>query len=303
MTLHERNTKNDQITVGVGEGGACGRRTGAARLSLAFFQERFHTASVALNLDFEAILQNGLSRHHPTAARLSQSREGLEAQEDPTLLHAVLCGKTAPKKGALEQLLESVFQTARTCGLIDRNPEVSIDATGLESRYVSRHFLRRQGRMKRYRSWAKLTSVCHHASYLIASLRVTRGPSNDAPEFIPVVKQASQRLTIDRLLADAAYDAEEHHRLCREQLGVRSTVIPINPRGPNRKAPRTRYRGQMYRRFHNRIYRRRWHAESVFSQLKRLLGSELRARTWASRIRECYCKVLTHNLMVIRPST
>ena len=44
-------------------------------------------------------------------------------------------------------------------------------------------------------------------------------------------------VTWDRVLADAAFDAEDHHRYAREELGVRSTVIPIDPRGPGRKWP------------------------------------------------------------------
>lgn len=51
------------------------------------------------------------------------------------------------------------------------------------------------------------------------------------------------------MLADAAFDAEEHHRYAREDLGVRSTVIPINPRGQGRKWPKTTYHRQMVKRF------------------------------------------------------
>ena len=40
----------------------------------------------------------------------------------------------------------------------------------------------------------------------------------------------------DRVLADAAYDGEENYRLCRRELGVRSTVIPAEPAQPRRHA-------------------------------------------------------------------
>ena len=55
----------------------------------------------------------------------------------------------------------------------------------------------------------------------------------------------------------------------------------------------------MTTRFPNRLYGQRWHVESMFSQHKRVLGSALRARTDATRERECYGRVLTHNLMIL----
>ena len=119
--------------------------------------------------------------------------------------------------------------------------------------------------------------------------------------------QASLAVGYDRVLADAAFDSEESHRYCREQLGVRSTVIPINRRNQGRKWPKTRYRRQMVRRFrkrpknsrYRRVYGQRWQAESAFSRHKRLLGSALRGKSDASRQRECYLRVLTHNVMLL----
>ena len=61
--------------------------------------------------------------------------------------------------------------------------------------------------------------------------------------------QAALAVTWDRVLADAAFDAEEHHRYAREDLGVRSTVIPLNRRWQGRKWPKAKYRRQMVKRF------------------------------------------------------
>ena len=113
------------------------------------------------------------------------------------------------------------------------------------------------------------------------------------------MKQASLVVTWDRLLGDAAFDSEENHRLCREDLGVRSTVIPINRRNQGRKWPKTRYRRQMKKRFHKRKYGQRWQVESAFSRHKRRLDSALRGKSDASRERECYLRVLTHNIMLL----
>jgi transposase len=50
---------------------------------------------------------------------------------------------------------------------------------------------------------------------------------------------------------------------------------------------------------HRRVYGQRWQAESAISRHKRRLGSALSAKSEASRERECYLRVLTHNLMIL----
>ncbi len=188
---------------------------------------------------------------------------------------------------------------AREGGLIGDKPEAAVDATGLESRHTSRYFFKRAGRRHSSRLWTKLTVTCHTQSHLFTAATVTLGPANDSPQFRPAMRQASLAVTWHRVLADAAFDSEANHRLCREELGVRSTVIPINRRGRGRKWPKTKYRRQMKRRFPKRKAGQRWQAESAFSRHKRLLGSALRARSDAARERECYLRVLTHNLMIL----
>ena len=184
-------------------------------------------------------------------------------------------------------------------GLIEDRPEAAIDATGLESHHTSRYFFKRAGRKHSARLWTKLTVVCHTASHLFTAATVSTGPSNDSPQFRPALQQASLGVTWDRVLGDAAFDSEENHRLCREDLGVRSTVIPLNRRGRGRKWPQTRYRRQMKKRFFKRVYGQRWQAESAISRPKRLLGSALRSRSESARERECYLRVLTHDIMIL----
>src|SRR5438105_3429168 len=78
------------------------------------------------------------------------------------------------------------------------------------------------------RLWTKLTVACDTASHFLTGAAVTLGPANDSPQLRPVMAQATLCVGCDRVLADAAFDSEEGHRHCREQLGVRSTVIPLN---------------------------------------------------------------------------
>jgi hypothetical protein len=219
----------------------------------------------------------------------------------------VLRRAAAAKKGDFVVLLVCATTSATDRGLIGEAPTAAVDGTGLESRHTSRYFFKRAGRAHTSRLWTKLTVACDTASHFLAGATVTTGPSNDSPQFRPAMTQASLAVTWDRVLADAAFDAEEHHRYAREDLGVRATVIPLNRRGRGRRWPKTTYRRQMVKRFrkkprgsrHRRVYGQRWQAESAFSRHKRRLGSALGGRSNESRKRECYLRVLTHNLMLL----
>jgi hypothetical protein len=175
-----------------------------------------------------------------------------------------------------------------------------VDGTGLDSRHASRHYVRRRS-SKPYRSrrYVLLTVACHTRSHLFAGAEAALGPTNESPHFAGVIDQAVAHARWDRVLADAAHDAEPNHELCRDDYGIRSTVIPLNRRGTSRKWPRGKYRRQMRRRFHKRVYGQRWQAESAFSRHKRLLGDALRSRSFPAWERECYLRVLTHNIMLL----
>jgi hypothetical protein len=188
---------------------------------------------------------------------------------------------------------------AQDRGLIGEKPEAAVDATGLESRHTSRYFFKRAGKKLSAQSWVKVTVTCHTASHFFTSATVSLGPSNDSPQFRPALQQACLVVSWDRVLGDAAFDSEENHRLAREDLGVRSTVIPLNRRNRGRKWPKTRYRRQMKKRFPRRKYGQRWQVESAFSRHKRRLGSALGSRSEPAREREVRLRVLTHDLMLL----
>lgn len=148
--------------------------------------------------------------------------------------------------------------------------------------------------------------ACDTRSQFLAGATVTVGPSNDSPQFRPVLAQASLAVRWDRALADAAFDSERHHAYARDELAIRSTVIPINSRGHD-GPPGGKYRSQMPHRFRpkpdgsrsKRVFGQRWQVESAFSRHKRRLGSALGGKSEASRARECRLRVLTHNLMLL----
>ena len=157
---------------------------------------------------------------------------------------------------------------------------------------------KRRGR--RRRAWPKLTAALHTRSHLILGAVTGTGPAQDSPDFAPAMRQAAALVALDTALADAGYDAEHNHRLRREELGVRRSVIALNPRNTGRRWPKTPYRRAMRRRLPRTLYHQRWHVESGFSQHKRRLGSALTSRSTPAQRREIVLRVLTHNLMLLR---
>lgn len=176
-----------------------------------------------------------------------------------------------------------------------------IDATGLETRHISRYFLwtKSQGRFQRVR-WPKLTVVCHAQTHLIAGLDVSIGPSQDSPQFPQSMREAARLIPFDRLLADKGYDAEHNHVMARQELGITSTIIAVKKKNAwNRKWPKTRYRRALKKHFPKRVYGQRWQVESLFSRIKRRLGPSLTSKNWPAQVRECHLRVLTHNFMIL----
>lgn len=176
-----------------------------------------------------------------------------------------------------------------------------MDSTGLEVRQASLHYLTKRSNTEAFRNpyYPKLTVTCHIPSHLWLSGEVSRGPGNDSPDFAPAIAEAACRLALDQVFADAAYDSEDHHEFCRRFLGIRSSIIRLNARG-TRIWPKGPYRRGLKRRFPWRLYAQRSHAESAFSQHKRILGSALRARSEETRREEIRLRVLVHNLMILK---
>jgi transposase len=192
-------------------------------------------------------------------------------------------------------------ERSRLLRILGPTSRCAIDATGLETRHISSHYVWRSGQ-KRYamKKWPKLTVVIDIESHVALAMHRCLGPCQDSPQFAPPIREAAARQRVVQVLADKGYDAEHNHALCREELGIESTVIAVrkNTNG-TRKWPSTRYRREMKRHKNREGYGQRWQVESAFSAQKRLLGSALRARTWVKQLAEMAIRLLTHNCMLM----
>jgi len=181
-----------------------------------------------------------------------------------------------------------------------------VDSTGLETRHVSVHYARRSWRHSGHykRKFPKLSALCEVRSHIILAAVVDRGPRPDVVELPAVLAAALRRQQFDTLLGDSGYESETVHRLCREQMGVRS-IIPTTERGRRRhdgrpRRVRSKYRRKLLRNFPKKTYGQRWQIEAAFSMLKRRLGSALASRRPFALNREVLLRVITHNLMIIK---
>ena len=211
-------------------------------------------------------------------------------------------------KDRWDQLMASTLAACRKAKLLKAHTELAaIDSTGLESRHVSGYYTKRCERHKAHtkRRFPKLSVVCDTSNHVILGIVVDRGPKPDAIEDEATLLAGLAHQWFDTLLADKGYESERFHSVCRDDLGIRS-IIPTSDRGRPRHdgqclPARGRYRRLMQTRFPTNIYGRRWQIETVFSMLKRNLGSSLHARRYHSQTRELRARVLTHNLMILRP--
>ncbi len=185
-----------------------------------------------------------------------------------------------------------------------RVPLAAVDGTGMESRHVSRYYVKRRSKTgtgtqeTTYSRYPKVVLVTDCKSHLVLAAVPGRGPASDLVLFKAAIKQAAARARIGTLLADADFDGEWVHEHVRGKYGIR-TLIPPERGRPSKKPPAGRWRRRMKRRFDRKKYGQRWQTETVNSMIKRRLGSALRARSYGSQGREIILRIITHNVMIV----
>ena len=182
----------------------------------------------------------------------------------------------------------------------------AVDGTGMESRHVSRYYVKRRSGSgdadpaRTYSHFPKVVFVVDCLSHMILAAVTGIGPGSDLVQFGQALAQAVKRAVIDTLLADADFDAEWVHQAARSH-GMR-TIIPAKRGRPSDKPPTGRWRRRMKQRFggYRRKYGQRWQVETVNSMIKRRLGSALRARKPENQSCEIILRAITHNVMIVR---
>ena len=239
-------------------------------------------------------------------AEWSDLRDVLTLVKIPHFTTLCQAAKRLLAKPKVDRVLGEILAMCREAKILKKQTSrAAIDSTGLETRHVSSYFTRKCKRHKGHHKhrYPKLTAVCDTRNHLILAAVIDRGPKPDVMEFDKALLEALVQQWFTTLLADAGYESEAFHRLCREELGIRS-IFPTTHRGRRRAdgkptAIHGKYRKQLAQSFPKKTYGQRWQIETVFSMFKRNLGSALRARTYHSQTREIRLRVLTHNITIL----
>ena len=191
-----------------------------------------------------------------------------------------------------------------------RVKHAAADSSGFDAHHASRYFIWRRDNQKdkekrpkkrvSYRKFGKLMLVICCATHAILAAVASAGPTPDINQLDGVLDQLPRSQTVLHLVADAGFDSAHNHWLLRDYHGIRSTIPPESGRPPKDPdtLPTDKYRRLMKTRFNRKAYGNRAQVETVFSMLKRNLGSALRARSHWGRCRDLFLRVLTHNIAI-----
>ena len=212
---------------------------------------------------------------------------GLRTAPDHSTLHWFARHKVKPR------LLVQVLEAAARLFPQRRNGRhiVAVDATGFSRRPASRYYSLRHGTWQQsYLLWSTLVWT---KPRVICAQQARVGPGSQDNRLRPLVEDSRHLLPIHRLLADADYDSEPHHRWLREACRIES-IIPAT-RG-HRHHLKGFYRRRMQRYFPHRKSGLRWMAETVYSVVKRKFGEALTARRPWQQVKQAFLRGITYNL-------
>jgi hypothetical protein len=187
----------------------------------------------------------------------------------------------------------------------------AVDSSGFDAHHASRYFVLRTAVNKKgkepkkrhtYKHYGKLMLIISCATHAILAAVPSVGPTPDIDQLDGVMAELPASIAVRHMVGDAGFDSAHNHHLLREEYRMRSTIPPEHGRPPKdpEALPADKYRRLMKTRFNTKAYRQRPQAETVFSMLKRNLGSALRGRSHWSRFRDMLIRVVTHNIMLIQ---
>jgi hypothetical protein len=249
-------------------------------------------------------------------------RDVTELLIDCSDLRAAIELKVVPHFTTLQKASRRLLKFDRVRLLIDQTvrrirgrashvAHAAVDSSGFDAHHASRYFIWRTRVEKKgkepkkrhsYKHYGKLMLIVSCAWHAILAAVPSVGPTPDIDQLDGVLAELPRSITIHRMIGDAGFDSAYNHSLLRDDHGIRSTIPPEHGRPPKDPAtlPADKYRRLMKTRFNTKAYRKRTQVETVFSMLKRNLGSALRGRSHWSRCRDMLLRVVTHNIMLIQ---
>lgn len=238
----------------------------------------------------------------------SDLREAIELEKVP---HFTTMQKASRRLLKLDRVRQLIADTsARILGVGKSVPYAAVDSSGFDAHHTSRYFVWRTSGNKKgkepkkratYKRYGKLMLIISCATHAILAAVASAGPTPDIDQLDSVVAELPA-IRVKHIVGDAGFDSAHNHWLLREYLGIQSTIPPEHGRPPKdpKTLPADKYRREMKTNFNLKAYHQRPQAETVFSMMKRNLGSALRGRSYWSRCRDMLLRAVTHNIMLIQ---
>ncbi len=280
-----------------------------AQIALPPYAHRFSPKKFTQHQLFACLVLKAHQRtdYRGITALLADSAELRQTIELPSVPHYTTLQKAAQRlltqrrvQDLLETTVERIMRRRR------RVQTAAGDSSGFETTHASRYYVwraKQRGTPQKhltYRRFPKLGVLCDTSNHAILAARPGIGPRPDVGELEALLGGVARHPTLDSAAFDAGYDSEFNHRLLREEHGVRSLIPPrLGRPSVSGRLPAGKYRRLMKQRFNWIRYHQRSQAETVFSMLKRNLGSWVRGQSYWSQCRELLLKVITHNVMIL----
>jgi len=218
-------------------------------------------------------------------------REAIGVDKAP---HYTTLQKFMARDQTIETVNAMIAHLIKSLHLDDSPTEIAVDSTGLQSGVASLHYRTRrwQTGSGKSRKHVKISIGIVCGALLPVALAVDIGSSADMKQMPVLMEQIDANAQPVRLFADAGYDAEWVHEVCREEWGMESWIPPVAHTKDG--SIKTKWRSKM--RTLPSSYGRRWHVESFFSAMKRTTGSSLSSRRVNTLLAEASMKVLAYTL-------
>ncbi len=225
----------------------------------------------------------------------SAQRDGLiEVVPHPnTILRVLRMPETVP---VLKRLVEESAMPLRMIEV-----DFAADGTGIGTKNYVRWFDTKHGKERREKVWLKLHIMVGVKTLVITGVEVTPGNKNDSPELPSLIAQTARNFNMREVSADLGYYGKKNlHAIVNAGA---APYIPFKPTSrPDRKdqlwtrnlAYFVANQPEWMAHYHKRSL-----SESLFSSVKRVLGSTVKAKSFDGQVSEVYLKVLAHNLRML----
>lgn len=255
-----------------------GRGQQAHSVRDALFAMAFKVYSTVSTRRFTCDLADAHKRGHMSRMIPWQKVAGMFDREEFTPILKELIGYSArPLRG-----VESCF---------------AIDSSGFSVNKFERYFDHAHGTTRFKHAWVKCHIMCGVKTNIVTAVRILDKDANDAPQFVPLVRESRRHIRIEEVSADKAYGSLENFEEVAACGGQAFIAFKSNTTGA--------VGGQFEKAFHYfqfkadeymEHYHKRSNVESTFSAVKRKFGDSIRSRTDTAMVNECLCKFLCQNL-------